>query len=332
MSRLSKIKDTAVADVYKMKKIHKFVPKSVSSRVGRSSLVVSKHSPTILFGAGLIGFGATVVLACRATLQLEEVLDNTAEDIALAHEAKKIKPGYTEADHKHDIAYVRIRSGMAIFKLYAPSIIVGSLSVAALTGSHNIMSKRNAGLTAAYAATEKAFAEYRARVEAEFGEDKERELRHGVQENTILEETDGGPKKKKVRGFEGASQYAIVFEEGATSNWEPTPEYNILFLRTVQNHLNDQLNANGHVLLNDAYEALGYPRTTAGAVVGWVRNNPNYSDTDAAVIDFGVFTDHNRDRIRDFVKGDSGSLLIDFNVDGVVYDLIDAQKKGRVRR
>lgn len=323
--KLSKIKDVAVTDVQQVKKVRKLVPASVSRRVARTSLVMSKNSPTILFGAGVVGFGVTVVLACRATLKLEEVLEENAMHTAMAHEARQNNPKYTEKDHKRDIAHFRIQSGFAIVKLYAPAVVVGTLSVAALTGSHHIMSKRNAGLTAAYAATEKAFAEYRERVRAEYGEEKEREFMHGAQERTVVEETDNGPKKRKLRGFENASQYAVVFDSD-NKNWEPTPSYNMMFIRTVQNQLNDQLWANGHVLLNDAYEALGFDRTSAGAVVGWVVDADREGSGDG-YIDFGVFVDEARDRFHDYVSGNEGTLLLDFNVDGLVFEKIDEKKR-----
>ena len=35
----------------------------------------SEHSPVIAVGAGLIGFVATIVLACKQTTKLEDILD-----------------------------------------------------------------------------------------------------------------------------------------------------------------------------------------------------------------------------------------------------------------
>ena len=38
-------------------------------------------------------------------------------------------------------------------------------------------------------------------------------------------------------------------------------------------------------------------------------------------IDFGIYN-HHTDEVRAFVNGIENSILLDFNVDGVVYDLI----------
>ena len=57
---------------------------------------------------------------------------------------------------------------------------MGGLSIAALTRSHNILTKRNAALTAAYGALEKGFSEYRARVVEKYGEEEDRDFRYGT--------------------------------------------------------------------------------------------------------------------------------------------------------
>ena len=58
---------------------------------------------------------------------------------------------------------------------------------------------------------------------------------------------------------------------------------------------------------------LGLERSSAGQVVGWVMNNDgdNY-------IDFGMFEASS----SRFVNGTERSVLLDFNVDGVIYDKI----------
>jgi hypothetical protein len=63
---------------------------------------------------------------------------------------------------------------------------------------------------------------------------------------------------------------------------------------------------------------LGIDRSKAGSVVGWVITKEGTGDN---FIDFGVF-DGDNPRARDFVNGREGSILLDFNVDGVIYDKI----------
>lgn len=293
----------------------KLIPNSVSAKVGRQILLTQKHSPTILFAGGVVGVVAATVLACRATLKLDEVLQETQNGLEIANTLER--KYYSETDRKKDIAYIYVRSAVGVVKLYGPAVVVGSLSIAALTGSHNILSKRNAALTAAYAALEKGFADYRRRVVAELGEDKDREFRYSKEERDIVTETDKGPKvDTEIRcAADGASIYARFFDQLLPS-WSPTPEYNRFFLQCQQNYMNDMLRARGHVFLNEVYDCLGLERTKAGSVVGWVISKEGDN-----VVDFGIFNG-NDPLIRDFVNGREGAILLDFNVDGVIYDKI----------
>jgi len=290
----------------------KFVPDNLSRKFGRQILIAQKHSPTLLFVAGVVGVAASTVLACRATLKLEELMAEIEDDLNTAKHLKHEK--YSEDDRKKDIAYVYIRTGVKITKLYGPSIVLGVASVGALAGSHHILSKRNAALTAAYASLQKGFNEYRQRVVDELGEDKERELRYQVKD--VADGKDETGKKKTVKQATGSpSVYARFFDQN-NKNWNTTAEYNLLFLRCQQNYLNDKLKARGHVFLNEVYDELGMDHSTEGAVVGWLWN----SEGDQ-YIDFGIFDSPACETFYEFAAGREG-VWLDFNVDGIIYDKI----------
>ncbi len=292
----------------------KFVPNQVTRVVGRNVLVVQKNSPTILFGAGVVGVVATVVLASRATLKVEEVLTTGQKDLAMVEEVSHAN--YSKSDQKHDISTIKIRTALGVAKLYAPAVVVGTFSIAALTGSHHIMSKRNAAVTAAYATIEKAFDRYRERVVDELGEEKDLEFRHGS-ELKIVADPNKKDKDKAVTtvGPFDRSGYERFFDQ-YNINWQNNADLNLFFIKCQQNWANDRLRARGWVLLNEVYKSLGLEETKAGCVVGWYLNGDgdNY-------IDFGVF-DASNDKARDFVNGRENAILLDFNVDGVIYDKI----------
>jgi hypothetical protein len=281
----------------------------------RQLLVARKHSPQVLFGAGVVGVVATAVLSSKATLQLEETLEEINKQKRMAktlNESGDVR--YGEEAYKRDMAILMVRSVTKVAKLYMPAIIVGTASIAALTSSHVILTKRNVALTAAYAAVDKGFREYRDRVIAELGEEKDREFLYETEKQEVVEKTDKGEKKSEVTEATGASIYARFFDELCV-DWKPIPEYNRVFLQAKQNYANDLLNMNGHVFLNEVYDMLGLPRTKAGAVVGWVRGKGD------SFVDFGIFN-ADSPAARDFVNGREGAILLDFNVAGVIYDLI----------
>ena len=292
----------------------KSIANVITSKVGRQVLTVQKHSPVILFAAGVVGMVGTVVLASRATLKLEEVLDETQDDLEKARTLESAK--YSEEDRRRDIFIIYARTAGKITRMYGPAVIVGGLSIAALTGSHIVLTRRNLAITAAYAALDRGFRQYRERVVAELGTEKDRQFRYAMEDHEIVEETDTGPQIRAIKqmGANSASVYARFFDEGNV-NWKRERSYNQMFLSCQQNYANDLLNSRGHVLLNDVYDMLDIPRSKEGCVVGWVLGNGDDH------IDFGVF-EGNRDSGMRFVTGQERSILLDFNVDGLVYDKI----------
>jgi hypothetical protein len=299
----------------------KGVPDVIGRKIAHSALLAQKNSPGFLFGVGVVGMVGSTVLACRATLKMDEVLVESQAKLKTARTL--VHSDYSEKDRRKDISVIYVKSGVNIVRLYAPAIIVGGLSIASLTKSHSILNQRNAAITAAYAALEKGFNEYRERVIEKYGKDQDRNFRYGTQQ---VEVVDPETNKKKIVTRVGPgdpSIYARFFDNGSSS-WSKEPEYNLIFLKCQQNYANDLLRARGHVFLNEVYDMLGIQRSKAGAVVGWLLTPDGQTDN---FINFGVFDDRS-DAVRDFVNGFEGAILLDFNVDGIIYDKIDMSKEG----
>lgn len=275
------------------------------------SALGTKH-PTTFFALGIAGVVTSTVMACRSTLKLEETLAEF-----------EVPPDpFLEIDQA-DLTRNRIRAGVAVVKLYAPAIAVGTASIVMLTKTHSTLVKRNAALSAAYTALDNGFRDYRARVVEKYGKDEDDRLRYGFETEKVKEGNKTVKVDKAAPG--AASIYAVFFDE-YNPNWSKDPEISKLFLRSQQNYLNDLLHARGHVFLNEAYDALGFDHTQAGAVVGWLlsEEGDNY-------IDLGVFNADDPDRVRDFVNGREGSVLLDFNVDGLIFDKIGRKPRADVR-
>jgi hypothetical protein len=290
-----------------------------SQGLGRGSLIARKFSPEILTVAGVVGLVTAGVLAARATLKLEETVDNAAIRVNEAKAKAEVTeddgtPAHTPGELRKYVAKAQIANAMDLGKLYGPSITLAITSAIFIVGANGIMRKRNVALVAAYKAVEESFSEYRKRVAEELGEDKERDLRIGFRDEEV---TDDKGVTKVVTHIDpnGQSQYARIFDE-SNPNWQRQAEYNLLFVRGIQNMMNDLLIARGHVFLNDVYDALGIPRSRAGAIVGWVisKEGDNY-------IDFNIY-DFSSAAKRAFVNGDERSIWLDFNVDGVIFDKI----------
>ena len=289
---------------------------------------VQKHSPEILAGVGVVGTVASAVMACKATLKLDDILaesKETRDKIKEVAENPRYEKEYSPEDAKKDLTVNYAQTAMKIAKLYAPAVILGSASLGCLLASNDILRKRNAALSAAYMTVDKSFKEYRQRVVDKFGEEVEKEIRYNIKamevENVVANE-DGSEtvvvEESKVMDPNLYSDYAKFFDE-FSPNWQNDPEYNLMFLRAQQQYANDLLKAKGRLFLNEVYDMLGLERTKAGQVVGWVYNPEN--PTGDNFVDFGIY-DMSKERVRAFVNGYEPSILLDFNVDGDVWSMM----------
>lgn len=293
------------------------VPGAVTQRLARSTLLAQKSSPEVLLAAGIAGMVGSTVLACRATLKMDTLLEESKGKLNTARTLTH--PEYSERDRSRDVSLIYYQTGIKVVRLYAPAVILGGLSIYALTTSHSIMSKRTVALTAAYGALEKGFNEYRGRVIEKYGEDEDRNLRYGSQEIEVVDDETGKKMLVTRVGKDEPSIYARFFDP-VSQSWSKEPEYNLMFLNCQQNYANDKLHARGHVFLNEVYDMLGLERSKAGSVVGWILSKNGETDN---FIDFGVFNGKTQ-AARDFVNGCEGAILLDFNVDGVIFDKIES--------
>ena len=287
-----------------------------------------KHSPEILIVACIAGTVVSAVLACKATLKVGEIAQKAKDDVDRIHAATEdgvTEAGevYTAEDSKKDLTLVYIQTGLQYVKLYAPAVIMGGLSITSILASNNILRKRNVALTAAYTAVDKSFKEYRGRVVERFGDKVDQELRYGIKAKKV-EETEVDPetgKEKKVKKtIEVAdpnlkSDFACYFDK-TSRNYETNRDFNMMFLRAQQNYANDVLRARGHLFLNEVYDMLDLPRTTAGQIVGWTYD-PEAPESDGYV-DF---------RILEIIKENEDgtyepAIIIDPNVDGDILSKI----------
>lgn len=303
----------------------------VKDVAGINALRVQKRSPEILIGLGITGFVGTVVLASRATLKCESVMAGhhaKMKSVEHAYTNAEVEE-YTEKDYNRDLLVVNVQTGVDFARLYAPTIALGTVSIACILSAHNILHKRNVALAAAYQLVQYSFVEYRDRVREELGAEKDFHFRYGTNEKKVTETTVDPKtgKKNKVKKVAQAlnpdvdmSMYARLFEPveyqddehkiwTGSTQFSPTHDYNYAYLVGKLNWVNDRLNAQGYLFLSDVYDELGFARNKASQVVGWVKGNGD------GYVSFG--------EALDLISHEDGDpILLDFNVDGPILDLI----------
>lgn len=281
---------------------------SVKARLATAGLKLRKQSPTIMTVVGVAGIVAAGAFACYQTYKkLPKAIEDFKDNRESNEIAKKTfsESDYSEADYKRDVALTYFYLAKDLAKIYAPSISVAALGIYGIGKGHGIMLQRVANLASTLQLLQEAYNQKNELEKAAIGEKANESL------NRSLE-----PSKKPVtdtRVHAALSPYAQIYDESSKC-WDPDRDYNILYLKAQQNLANDLLKSRGHVFLNEVYDMLGLDRTPAGAVVGWTK----FGDGDK-FIDFGMDFWENDPNDPDHVPG---RWILDFNVDGVIYELI----------
>jgi len=291
----------------------KYVPQAVTRAVGRTVLKTQKNSPTILFVAGVTGAVTATVLACRATLKAQPVVDHMKKDL-IDVDVVQSRRQLNQEEARQQRAHIMLNTAIEVTKLYAPSIVLGSVSIFCLTKSHRQLVQRNNALTAAYVSITQFLDGYRARVRKEIGEEREKDVYYASTPTELIETTGKGSKKTTVQKPTQTGPYAAIWDE-RSNTFQHLPEYNIHFIKLQEDFLTDKLRANGYLFLNQVYEAFDLPVNAHGQMCGWII--PSDKSDDFVEIKWTEMYNTQR------------SLMLDFNCAGVVHHMLDDAKMSR---
>lgn len=293
-------------------------------------LMVKKNSPTILTVSGIVlGIGSTV-LAVKATTHISDIESVHAENIEKIERNRKVADEnpdemlYTQNEEDADRQVVYFQTVFAYGRLYAPAAFLAIAGIACTLGAHNIMNNRMAATAAALTSMTSRFSKYREAVVANEGEQSDHQylmISEGKEvpseidpENKVVE------KPKSNKDFLDAGNMSRFFDEFSPFWDKYNKDLNVITLRNNLRTCNDQLNIRGHLFLNEVYDILGIDRTPTGSVMGWIKNK----DHPTSFVDFGVFNgdDNPWDFDNNLPWDGTNGILLNFNVDGVIYDLI----------
>ena len=296
--------------------------KTLRKSFKKAQLTVRKHSPEILMVAGVIGTVAGAVMACKETLELEDVLDECKQEKMELEEQYAMCEQYSEDALKKDQVKLTIKQAAKIVKLYAPSVIMEVTSIGVIFASNDIMRKRNASMAAAYATLNSMYKRYRRNVIESYGEEVDKDMRFGVKHEKVTEIDEDGNKVKidaRIVDLDNTalaiSDYSRFFQEGCRG-FDNSGRYNFLYLKGVQTMFNNKLIADGYVMLNDVYRELGFDTIPEGWSIGWVYDEENPIGDN--YIDFGLYEARNKNQRA--ANGWEPVILMDFNVDGNLYE------------
>lgn len=244
---------------------------------------ISKNAPLLLTVTGMVGMGATVVFAYKSRTKVDAILtdiEGRREDAARIDELVAIGDRLTE-DEDVELAYLqenaqpvdKVETIKELAAATALPVLTGVASLAAITLSWYIMNNRLLTLSGALATATAEHAFYRRRVRDQYGAEAERAINLPVhQSREVVKDEDGNEEAKEVTVKDGLGEDRRMNGAWFTESFEYAADdhsYNKQFVEAQKEKLENQFTRNGSLLLNQVYDALGFPRTKMGAVMGW---------------------------------------------------------------
>lgn len=207
-------------------------------------LLARENSPTILTVFGVTGTLTTAYLAASASFE-------AAEEIR-------------EMELREHMLLLPKERALLVWKLYIPTALSASATIASILGATRISSRRTAALTIAYSLSDKAFVEYREKVANTLGEGKERKIRDELAQDRV---TQSPPASPIIAGTG-----KVICCELYTKRYF---ECDMETLRRAENDINARINGHGYASLSDLYELLGLEYTSFSNDIGWDGDHLN---------------------------------------------------------
>ena len=276
--------------------------------LNKAAFKAQKHLPEILLVGGVVGTVASTVLACRATVKAQPVLDDAKAELEVIH-ANAENPRYTKEQKTQDLTRVYVKTGKELAKIYGPAAALGFGSMSCLVGSNIIVRKRLTAAVAAYTALGESFRKYRDQVEGELG-------------TKVLPERTSD-SKHTIEIEQPIPSYRFIFDKH-NRNWKDNVDYNLMTLRACQQYLNYELIRKGHIFVNDFCDELDFEPTSNGQMDGWILDSKRPDSYGDGCISFGLVDKNGveSENLRAYKNGEVDYIVIDLNIDGTIVDRI----------
>lgn len=319
---------------------------SIKRGASKAAFKFKKYSPEICIATGIVVGAVAMYGAVKETLTADVIFDEAKAQLDKVHSIEKdIEEGkrqpkfkdpntgeirdYDADEIKRDKFRIYVQLGAKLLKKYAWVIGLYILSIVLELAGFKIIKKHYATMAAYAAGVAESFKKYRENIISTHGKEadlnalfdkkvtsevKETEDENG---NLSVENVEKTEIKKRHKGDE---DYCVVFDDRSPL-YRDNLDYNIGFLKGVEKFATQKLRTQGHLFLNEVYDALGLPRTATGAVCGWIYSYDDDAEGDNFV-SFRTNGDEKRWLKSSFYGQYDSTVNLEFNCQGVIYDKI----------
>jgi hypothetical protein len=224
---------------------------------------VGDHSPEILTGLGIVGFGTTVVMVAKAAPTVDYVHSQASFDRQDLMEYEK-----DEELKKDLVRQSYIQEAKEIALLYGPAAGVGIMSVACFLGAHKLEADRRAAILAAYSLSEKTLTTYQEKVIEKLGEEAHQDILDETTKEIVRRDAPEGEEHILAPNPAGT----VRCYDNVTGRYFYSSKDAIL---EAESAINKRLLSETRVNLQEFYYELGLEeKFTIGDSAGWDISSP----------------------------------------------------------
>lgn len=203
---------------------------------------VTKHSPELLTGVGVVGLITAGVTAVKSTPKALRIIDERENELERDLSKKEVI--------------------QETWKCYAGPIVTAIASTACIIGGSKVHLKRNAALLTAYNLTEKTLTEYKKQISENVDSESFNKIKDKVAKKIIDEAPELSDELMELIPGRGDT---LCFDTLSGSYFRSSKNQ----IEAVRNIVNSKLNDEMYVSLNEFYYELEMPAIKLGDILGW---------------------------------------------------------------
>lgn len=252
------------------------IPAPVMRVAGKCGNWLVKNGPKIAAVSGGVMTIGGAVMACEATLKVDEVLERHKQKMERIEAAKAISDEngdgeFTEKDVKRAKFETYRDTAIELVKLYGPAVTVGFAGVGLMQGAFWVTERRRATAVAALTTIDQMYQNLLASGSNDISEDE-------VKVKPRVKEDDSDSDDTVVVDWDGVSDpFFFIFDvdekhfENTFTNKKAEFITNERFLLSAIENYNYMLSGHtiDHVWVNDILKAWGMEETAVGQFYGW---------------------------------------------------------------
>jgi hypothetical protein len=210
---------------------------------------LSENASAFLTAGGVIGTVGTAVLTGRAAFKAAEII-NQAETDRYVEDASDFELSKTDK-----VKLVGVQ--------FAPPMLLGLATIAAIIMANRMSAQRAAALAAAYGISQKNLEEYKHKLEEKLGTKKATDIRDAIQQDRVNESP---PNKQIVIIGNGE---VLCFDAFSGRYFKSTVDY----IKRAEAVVNREIIMGNECSLSVFYDELDLPQISLSTEVGWNINH-----------------------------------------------------------